>query len=127
LLAQKIILIALAGGLGTLSRYGLSGLVQRLTGAGFPWGTLAVNLLGCFVFGLVWSAGQGRLGLSAEARTVVLVGFMGAFTTMSTFVFETGGFLKDGQWLLGLGNILAQNLVGLTALFLGFSAGRGWG
>lgn len=127
MVAQKILLIALAGGLGTLSRYGLGGLVQRLTGPAFPWGTLVVNLLGCFVFGLIWSAGEGRLGLSGEARVIILVGFMGAFTTMSTFVFETGSLVRDGQLLLGLGNVLAQNLVGLATLFLGLWVGRGWG
>lgn len=121
---QKILWIALAGAFGNIARFGLSGFVQRATGAGFPMGTLAVNVLGCFLFGAVWSLAESRAGISAEVRTVVLIGFMGAFTTFSSFAFETAQMVRDSQWLFAFGNILAQNLVGIACLFLGLSAGR---
>ncbi len=120
----KLLLIALAGGLGSLCRYGLGGVVQRLGGAGFPWATLAVNLLGCFLFGLVWTAATERGLLSAEARLVILTGFMGAFTTFSTFGFETVQLARDGQWLLAGANVAAQVVLGALGVLLGFGAGR---
>lgn len=121
---QKLILIALAGALGTLARYGLAGLVQAWSSPSFPWGTLVVNVLGCFLFGMVWTLSMERMLLSAETRVIILTGFMGAFTTFSTFAFETGEFLRESQWWLAAGNLIAQNLLGLVCLFLGFAAGR---
>ena len=121
---SKILLIALAGSLGTLARYGLGGLVHRLVPWPFPWGTLTVNILGSFVFGLVFALAQERSMISAEARIIVLTGFMGAFTTFSTFMFETGELLKDSQWVLAAGNLLLQNVVGLVAVFAGWALAR---
>ena len=121
---EKLIWIGLAGVLGTYARYGLSGIVQRACGSAFPCGTLAVNVVGCFLFGLVWSLAEDRLLISAEARTVILIGFMGAFTTFSSFAFETAQLLRDAEWTLALGNLFAQNVVGIAGLFLGFIAGR---
>ena len=121
---MKILLIALAGAAGTLARYWIGGLVQRSSGSSFPWGTFTVNMLGCFLFGLVWSLAEERMVISAEARVVILVGFMGALTTFSSFVFETGTLLRDSQWALAFGNIALENLTGLVLLFLGFAAGR---
>lgn len=120
----KLTYIALAGAMGTLARYGLGGLVQRFLPAAFPWGTLTVNLVGSFAFGLVWGLAVERGLISGEARLIILVGFMGAFTTFSTFMFETGQFMRDSQWLLAAGNLLAQNLLGLVALFLGWALAR---
>ncbi len=120
----KLTYIALAGALGTLARYGLGGLMHRLLPAGFPWGTLTVNLVGSFAFGLIWGLAVERNLISGEARLIILVGFMGAFTTFSTFMFETGQLMRDSQWLLVAGNLLAQNLVGLVAVFLGWALAR---
>ena len=120
----KLLLIAAFGALGSLARYGLAGLAQRLGGAAFPWGTLTVNLVGCLLFGLVWAYAEDRLWVSGQWRLVILTGFMGAFTTMSSFMFETGGLLRDGQFLLAVVNLAAQNLGGLVALFLGWQLGR---
>jgi len=121
---MKILLIALAGAAGTLARYWIGGLVQRSSGSGFPWGTFAVNMTGCFLFGLVWSLAEERMVVSAEARIVILVGFMGALTTFSSFIFETGALLRDSQWALAFGNVALENIAGLALLFLGFAAGR---
>ncbi len=121
---QKLLLISLAGGLGTLARYGLTGLVQRWSGAGFPWGTAAVNTFGCFLFGAIWAVVGERLALSGEARTVILIGFIGAFTTFSTFVSETGQLLADSEWLLAGANMVLQNVLGIVVFFLGLAVGR---
>jgi fluoride exporter len=123
-MVQKVLLLAAAGALGTLARYGLSGIVQRFTGAGFPWGTLAVNVLGCLLAGCFWGFAEQRISLSAQARVVVLIGFMGAFTTFSAFVLETNEMLRDGEWLRAAGNITLQNTVGFVALIIGFTAGK---
>jgi CrcB protein len=121
---QRVVLLAAAGAAGTLARYGLQGLVQRLIGGGFPWGTLAVNALGCFLFGVVWALAEERMVISGSTRLIVLAGFMGAFTTFSTFAFETGQLLDDSQWLLAAGNILAQNVLGIALVLVGIALGR---
>ncbi len=121
---EKLGLIALAGAIGTLARYWLSGVVYDVLGRNFPWGTAAVNIFGCFLFGLVWELGEGRMLLRTEARAIFLTGFMGAFTTFSTFIFESGGFLEDGRYLPALANVAFQTIVGFAALFGGLMLGR---
>jgi fluoride exporter len=125
MLLQKILLIALAGGLGALARYGLSGLVLRVTGPGLPYGTLVVNVLGCFLFGLVWALAAERMMVSPELRTIVLVGFLGSFTTLSTFIFESHWLLTDARWLLALGNLVVMNIASLGLFVVGLAVGRG--
>jgi CrcB protein len=121
---QRVMLIGLAGALGTLARYGMGGLVQRVSGGHLPWGTLFVNVLGCFLFGMVWALSNERLVIGEEARIIMLGGFMGAFTTFSTFIFDTGGFLRDQQYILATGNMLVQVAIGLLSFFGGMFAGR---
>ncbi len=121
---NKILLLALAGSLGALARAGLAGAVNHATGTTHPWGTMVVNLVGCLLAGLVYAAAEERLGLSREARTIVLVGFMGAFTTFSSFMLESGELFRAGQWWLGAGNIAGQNLLGVSLFFLGMALGR---
>jgi len=121
---QKLACLVVAGGLGTLARYGLSGLVQRLTAAEFPWGTLVVNVVGCLVFGLLWAVAENRLAIGPSARTVLFVGFFGAFTTFSSFAFETGQLIDASRWLAAGGNILLQNGLGLAGMFAGLALGR---
>jgi CrcB protein len=121
---QRVMLIGLAGALGTLARYGMGGLVQRVSGGHLPWGTLFVNVLGCFLFGMVWALSNERLVIGEEARIIMLGGFMGAFTTFSTFIFDTGGFLRDQQYILATGNMLVQVTIGLLSFFGGMFAGR---
>ena len=114
----------LAGAVGTLCRWGLQGYVQRLSDRPFPYGTLVVNALGCFLFGLVWALAEERLVIRPETRVILLVGFMGAFTTFSTFAFETGAFLRDSQWMMAAANLAAQNVLGMLCLFAGLVVSR---
>ncbi len=120
---EKFVFIGLAGGLGALSRYGLAGVVQRLAGTGFPLGTAVVNVFGCFLFGLIWTLIEERMILPPDVKPYVLTGFMGAFTTFSTYTFETGNLLFASQWGLALANILGQTVLGLVFLFLGMGLG----
>ncbi|MGE4538193.1 MAG: CrcB family protein [Desulfovibrio sp.] len=121
---EKLGLIALAGAAGTLARYWISGLVYGLAGRQFPWGTAAANILGCFLFGLIWQLGEGRMLIRAETRAIILTGFMGAFTTFSTFIFESGGLIEEGRYLVALANVGFQTVLGFAALFGGLMLGR---
>jgi CrcB protein len=121
---QKMAWLTVAGAIGTLCRYGLGGWVQRLIPTAFPWGTLAVNATGCFLFGIVWSLAEQRMLISGQTRLILLVGFMGAFTTFSTFAFETSQMLDDGEWLLAAGNLLLQNISGVILVLAGIALGR---
>src|SRR5262245_54864168 len=120
----KLLSIAAAGAAGTLARYWLGGFVPRWAGESFPWGTLVVNVLGCYLFGVVWVLAEERFLISGETRAIILIGFMGAFTTYSTFAFETGQLMRESQWLYAFGNVAAQLILGLAGLFLGFITGR---
>jgi CrcB protein len=120
----KVVLIGVAGSAGALARYGMAGLVQRLGGSELPWGTLAVNALGCFLAGAFWAFSENHLDVSSTARTAVLVGFMGAFTTFSTFMFETNALARDGEWIFAAGNVLVHIVLGCMLVFLGMAVGR---
>lgn len=121
---QKLLLIALAGGLGSLSRYTLTGIVQRFFGTSFPAGTFIVNVLGCFLFGLVWGFLEDRLSISPTARIIILTGFMGAFTTFSTFIFESVNLISAAQWAYTLLNIAGQIVIGIILLAAGLALGK---
>ena len=120
----KLMWLFAAGGLGALARYGLGGLVQRLCGSEFPFGTIVVNLVGCLAFGFVWSLADERLLISGETRFIILTGFMGAFTTFSTFAFETSGLLRDAEWWYAAGNVLGHNVLGVVSVIGGMALGK---
>jgi len=121
---QKLLWLALAGALGTISRYALAGFVHKIGGASFPWGTFVVNVIGCFVAGLLWALFENRWPVSGEMRVIVLVGFMGAFTTFSAFILETGELVRAAEWVRAIANVVFQNGLGFTALFIGMMLGR---
>ncbi len=121
---QKFVWFAVAGGLGTLARYGLAGFVHRINGESSTWGTAIVNLTGCFVAGMIWMLFENRWTVSTEIRTLVLVGFMGAFTTFSALILETSELLRTAEWMRAGINLAIQNGVGFVALFAGASLGR---
>jgi len=116
--------LALAGALGAVARYSLAGLVQRLTGGVFPWGTIAVNILGCFVAGMLWALFEKRGITGGVPRTAILVGFMGAFTTFSTMILETQQVFGALGIARAAANLALQNGVGLAALLAGLAIGR---
>jgi len=122
-MVQKLVWLALAGAMGTLARYGLAGFVHRINGASFPWGTLAVNVLGCFLAGLVWALFENRWMVSGETRVIVLVGFMGAFTTFSAFILETDELVRSAEWMYAAANIAMQVGLGFVAFMVGAALG----
>ncbi|SKA81566.1 fluoride efflux transporter CrcB [Desulfobaculum bizertense] len=121
---EKLLLLALGGSAGALSRYGLAGLVHKIFGGTFPLGTFVVNMCGCLFFGLVWGFLENRTILGPAARTAVLTGFMGAFTTFSTYIFESSSLLRDGQWWSAIANIAGQTVLGLVLLTAGLFLAR---
>jgi CrcB protein len=100
-MTAKIVAVAAAGALGTLARCGLAGLTHKLNATAFPWGTLAVNLSGCFLVGLLWSLFESRWPVAGGTRVVVLIGFMGAFMSFSAYMLETGDLVRSAQWVAG--------------------------
>jgi CrcB protein len=117
-------LVALGGLIGSVARYWLSGAVQRLSGTAFPSGTLTVNVVGSFVIALVMALSLERGLLSADTRLFLTTGFCGGFTTMSTFSYETVALLRDGDAVLALGNVLANVVVTIGAVWLGYLVAR---
>ena len=117
------LLIAGGGALGAVARYALSGTVQRVFGGEFPVGTLAVNLLGCAGIGALAGLASGSEGLREELRLFAAIGFLGGFTTFSTFGYET--FLLLGSRALGpaLANLALTNALCLAAVWAGFRIG----
>jgi fluoride exporter len=122
--AKNLILIACAGAVGTVGRVLLSGWLNRLSGEKFPWGTLLVNLLGCLLFGLIFALAEEKQLITPRLRLVLLSGFLGAFTTFSAFGFETLTLIRNDHWLLAIANVGVQNVLGVTAVFLGVYLAR---
>ena len=116
---MQLALIAIFGALGTLARYGLQGLVQLRVGSAFPYGTLLINLSGCFFLGLIGQFTMNRMVLPAEWRVAVAVGFFGGFTTFSSFGWETAKMLEDGEWLRATTYVAASVVAGLLLSFAG--------
>lgn len=109
--------VALGGALGALARYGISGWVYDRMGESFPWGTLVVNLVGCLALGLVIRWLQVS-AVSPEVRPFLTIGVLGAFTTFSTFSYETVALLQEGQWLragLYMGGSVVLGLIAMLA------------
>ena len=117
--------VCFAGGVGTGARYLLSGWVQRRLGSSFPFGTLAVNLIGCFLLGVVMQVALSTRLLPADVRIVVAIGLLGGFTTYSTFNYETMVFLREGAWGLAVGTVFVT-VVGCLAAALAGIAGARW-
>ena len=105
-------------------RYGVSGWVNGRIASHFPWGTLVVNALGCLLFGSVAAMLAQRTYFEQHVAPLLLVGFIGAFTTFSTFAHDTHKLMDDGRWLHVSANLLLQNVVCVVLVLVGVAVGR---
>ena len=121
---EKILWIMAAGALGSLARYGVVTYVQRQSGSNFPWGVLTVNMIGSFVFGLIWSISEQRDWIGENMRVVMLAGFIGAFTTFSTFAFDSMQMVRTANWHFLVWHLIIPNIFGIALAFAGFRLGR---
>lgn len=121
---QRLIFIGLAGGAGTLMRYWLSEWVAKRFGETFPAGTLVVNLVGCFLAGLLFYLMFDRYLINPTVRTILLIGLLGGFTTFSSFGLQTFTLLRDGEMGLALFNIAISNVGGLLLVWGGYSLAK---
>ncbi|HTX91240.1 MAG TPA: fluoride efflux transporter CrcB [Anaerolineales bacterium] len=115
-----VLFVGIGGFFGSIFRYLLSGYVQQASkSVDFPYGTLAVNLLGCFVIGFLAQLAEARGVFTPQTRALVFVGALGGFTTFSSFGNETINLVRDGQMLGALGNVGANVILGLALVWLG--------
>ncbi|HWQ03608.1 MAG TPA: fluoride efflux transporter CrcB [Candidatus Nitrosotenuis sp.] len=116
---MKYALLVFFGAAGTLARYGLQGLVQERAGGVFPTGTLAVNLSGCFVLGFLAQLTLDRMIIPPEWRAAMTIGFFGAFTTFSSFGWETVKMMEDGEWWKAVAYVGLSVVAGLLLVLAG--------
>jgi CrcB protein len=121
---ETVLLIAGFGALGCVSRFFLSGWIYAILGRNFPYGTLAVNLIGSFIIGLVMETGMRSTAIPANLRTGLTVGFLGGLTTFSTFSYETFRLLEEGEFIIASTNVLISVLTCLLFTWLGIAAAR---
>jgi len=118
------LLLAIFGAAGAMARYAVGGVVHDWFGSRFPYGTFVVNILGCFAIGWLGTLADERLLLSPRWRMALLVGFLGAFTTFSSFAFESWNLLKEGSLAAAALNVGASVVCGFVALGVGVWVGR---
>jgi CrcB protein len=118
---ESYIWVAIGGALGTAGRYWLSGVVARLIGETFPWGTLLINVMGSFIIGFfaALTGPDGRVLVGSTARQFVMVGLCGGYTTFSSFSLQTLSLMNDGEWFRAGGNIVLSVALCLIAVWAG--------
>jgi fluoride exporter len=122
---MKILLVMAGGSIGALSRYAVSLWAAKLFGTRFPWGTLTVNLSGCFLIGLAFAlAERGLTIMNPSMRLFFVTGYLGALTTFSTFGLEMVNSMREGTHLITVANFLSNNVIGAALVFLGMLVGR---
>lgn len=117
-----LVLVGAGGAIGSVARYLISGLVQQRSHSGFPWGTVAVNLTGSLLIGIVFGAFDGRAG-SGELLAFLVAGILGGYTTFSTFSVETMKLLENRRYLWALGNTMGQVTAGMSLALIGYWLG----
>jgi CrcB protein len=121
---MPLVLIGVGGFAGAISRYLVDGFVSDRTGGSFPWGTLAVNATGSFVLGLLFAMTTERAILPADVRGPVMIGFIGAYTTFSTYMLESWGLIETGSYGAAMANLGGSLVIGLAAVAAGLALGR---
>ena len=120
----KILVLAIGSLAGGFARYYLAGFVYRVCGTTFPYGTMAVNLIGCFLIGLFSSLAEEKFLIGPEGRLLLMVGFCGAFTTFSTFMLETANLIKAGESWLAFTNVVVSVAAGFIVFRVGILLGE---
>lgn len=120
----NMLFIGIGGFLGAITRYSIALWIGQKWGRSFPFGTLVVNITGCLLIGFLMPLLTERFLVNPQLRLLLTVGFLGAYTTFSTFEYETGTLLQDGEWLFALLNVMLSVLVGFIALKLGEMAAK---
>jgi CrcB protein len=120
----NIILVALGGAFGSVARYRVGVWTLRRFGPNFPWGTLTVNIVGCFAIGLLSEVIARRLNASPEMRLLLVTGFLGGFTTFSAFSLDVISLFERGATVAGASYVIASVGVSLCAVFAGLALGR---
>ena len=116
---MNALVIGIGGFVGAVSRYGIAVWIGQRWGRSFPLGTFVINVSGSFLIGLLMTLMADRFTENPQWRLLLVVGFLGAYTTFSTFEYETGALLKDGEWLFAGLNVVLSVIVGFVALKLG--------
>ena len=112
-------IIGLGGFLGAVARYIVALWIGQRWGRIFPLGTFVVNISGCFLISLLMSLFTEKFMVNPQIRLFLVIGFLGAYTTFSTFEYETGNLVKDGEWSIALANVILSVIAGFVALKLG--------
>jgi CrcB protein len=116
---MNVLVIGIGGFVGAVARYGIAVWIGQRWGRSFPLGTFVINVSGSFLIGLLMTLMAERFTENPQWRLLLVVGFLGAYTTFSTFEYETGALLKDGEWLFSGLNVVLSVIVGFAALKLG--------
>jgi fluoride exporter len=119
----KYLFVFIGGGIGSLSRFTFSGFIARHAGTTFPLGTLVINLIGSFLIGICFELFQDTL-LPQDLKVFVMIGFLGGFTTFSSYTLESVNLIRSGEFANALFNVLVQNIAGLVFVLVGMFAFR---
>jgi CrcB protein len=121
---KNAFIVFIGGGIGAVFRYWMYGVAGKLIGADFPYGTLIVNIFGCFMIGFLMSVFEERFIVQPALRIFLTIGILGGFTTFSTFSFETVALLQEGSYFFGVVNIVVTFVGTLTVAWFGLVIGK---
>ena len=117
-------MVGIGGFFGAIARFWLGGYVYERMGTRFPYGTFVINCSGCYLIGLILTILTERTHMDPAWRLAIPIGFIGAYTTFSTFEYETLTAIQAGQWLIGTLNVVLSVVLGFAATWLGVVSGR---